>query len=841
MSSKPLLIVESPSKASTISRHLGGEYEVIASVGHVKDLPKSELGIDIDNDFKITLKVLPKKQDFIKEVKKLSKNAPNVVLATDPDREGEAIASHIASEINNEKVERVQFTEITKAGIQEGIKTRHPIDEKLVDAQITRRIIDRLVGYKISPVLWATLQRNMKFVTSTLSAGRVQSAAVKIMIDRERERAAFKSASFFTLKAELGKNSEEGFTADLYKLNDQRLATSKDFDKNTGSLKNNDVIALSESQTNALKQELEEGNWQIIDIKEKPVTSNPRPPFTTSTLQQEAGRKLRFTPRRTMSIAQKLYENGFITYMRTDSMHLSLEALNSAREEIKERFGEDYLPDKPRLYTTKVKNAQEAHEAIRPAGVRIKSIIEVEAKLDKDAVRLYELICKRTLASQMKSAKLKETTVIIKNQKSLFRASGRVILFPGYMRIYVVSRDDPKAQIDDKESILPELEINEEVILKELEVVGKKTKPPARFTEASLIREMEARGIGRPSTYAATIDTILKREYAEKKQGMLVPTYLAVAITQLLENHFNSLVDSNFTAEMEDGLDAISRGELDSLPFIKEFYYGGNESIGLEAMLDKEVDIRKACEITIDSSDASDDPIIARIGNFGPYLEHNGNRKSIPLSIPLGDLTVEKAKEILDNELQEEKSLGKHPESGEEILFKEGQYGPYVQIGETKTRKAIPKEFTVNDVNLELAVRLLSLPREVGTHPETNEIITADYGRYGPYIRCGKKNASLTPPLSPLTISVEEAVQALSKKRRGSQDLKTIGKHSKTGEDLVLKTGFYGPYITDGKINAALPKTSDIDTITLAEAEELIDKKRAAGPAKKRRRRTKKK
>lgn len=838
MSAKPLLIVESPSKATTISRHLGGEYDVIASVGHIKDLPKSELGIDIENDFKMTLKVLPKKSAFIKELKKLSKTAPNVILATDPDREGEAIAAHIASEVTNDKIERVQFTEITKAGIQEGIKTRHPIDEKLVDAQITRRIIDRLVGYKISPVLWATLQHNMKFVNTTLSAGRVQSAAVKILIDRERERAIFKSASYFSLKADLQNSSSEKLTADLYTLNEQRLASTKDFDKNTGKLSNSKVIALSESQANALKDELAKGSWIISDIKEKPVTSNPRPPFTTSTLQQEAGRKLRFTPRRTMSIAQKLYENGFITYMRTDSMHLSSEAINAARAEIENRYGKEYLPDKPRQYTTKVKNAQEAHEAIRPAGARVKPVTEVVAKLDNDAVRLYELISKRTLASQMKSAKLKETTILINNQKATFRASGRVILFPGYMKIYVVSRDDPKAQIDDKESILPDLNINDNLNLEELEVVGKQTKPPARFTEASLIREMEAKGIGRPSTYAATIDTIFKREYAEKKNGQLVPTYLAVAITQLLENHFNSLVDANFTAEMEDGLDAISRGEIESLPFIKEFYFGGNETKGLEAMLGEEIDIRKACAIEIDNS--TENPIVARIGNFGPYLEHNGNRKSIPLSVPLGDLTIEKAKEILSKEQQEEKSLGKHPKSGEEILFKEGQYGPYVELAESKTRKSIPKEFSAEDINIELAVRLLSLPREVGKHPESDEVITADYGRYGPYLRCGKKNASIQPPLSPLTISLDEAIEACAKKRSGSQELKNLGKHSKTGEELLIKTGFYGPYITDGKVNASIPKGKDVDLLTLDEAVELIDKKRAAPPTKRRRRKKKK-
>jgi len=838
MSGKPLLIVESPSKATTISRYLGGEYNVIASVGHIKDLPKNVLGIDIEDDFKITLEVLPKKKQFIKELKALAKQAPNILLAMDPDREGEAIAAHIASEIPNTKLERVLFTEITKTGIQEGMQTRHPIDDKLVDAQVTRRIIDRLVGYKISPLLWATLQRNMKFVTTPLSAGRVQSAAVKILIDRERERAKFKSATFFNLKALLQNKNNEELTASLYKLNDQKLASSKDFDKNTGQLENNNVIALSESQANTLKKELEVGAWEVTDIEEKPITSNPRPPFTTSTLQQEAARKLRFTARRTMSIAQKLYENGFITYMRTDSMHLSSEGINAARHEIQKLFGNEYLADKPRQYSTKVKNAQEAHEAIRPAGTNIKSLKDVENSLDKDAVRLYELIYKRTIACQMKSAKLKETIVLINNQKAIFRASGRVILFPGYMRVYVVGSDDPDIALADNETILPNLELKENLALNELNVVGQTTKPPARFTEASLIREMEAKGIGRPSTYAATIDTILHRVYAEKKNGSLIPTYLAVAITQLLENHFTSLVDSNFTAEMEDGLDAISRGELESLPFIKEFYFGGNETKGLEAMLAEEVDIRKACAIEIDSF--AIDPIIARIGNFGPYLEHNGNRKSIPFSVPLGDLTPDKAKEILEKEVQDEKPLGKDPKTGEKIYFKEGQYGPYIQLGESKTRKSIPKEFNIDDVNLELAVRLLSLPREVGKHPESGELITADYGRYGPYLRCGKKNARIEPPLSPLTISIDEAITACTKKKSGSQELKNLGKHAKTGETLLIKTGFYGPYITDGKVNASVPKAKEIDSITLEEATELIDKKRAAGPAKKRRKKKKK-
>jgi len=838
MSKKPLLIVESPSKAKTVSQYLGGDYNVIASVGHVKDLPKTTLGIDIENDFRIELEILPKKKKFFKELQGLVKKAQSVVLATDPDREGEAIAAHIASEIKGLTVHRVLFTEITKAGIQEGIQTRHPIDKKLVDAQTTRRIIDRLVGYKISPLLWATLQRNMKFVTTTLSAGRVQSAAVKILIDRERERAIFKSATFFNLKAILLTSENQTCSATLVKLNEQKLAVGKDFDKNTGKLLKKDVIALSESQANALKLELESGDWKVADIKEKPISSNPRPPFTTSTLQQEAARKLRFSARRTMSVAQKLYENGFITYMRTDSTNLSTEGINAARNKIKEEFGADYLPDKARLYSSKVKNAQEAHEAIRPAGNKIKSAAEVSKKLDNDAVRLFDLICKRTIASQMKSAKLKETVILINNQKAQFRATGRVIIFPGYMRAYVVGKDAPNAELVDKETILPKIEPDEKLTLKNIDVIGQSTKPPARYTEAALIRKMEALGIGRPSTYAATTDTILKRTYATKNNGALVPSYLAVAITQLLENHFKTLVDANFTAEMEDGLDAISRGEMKSLPFIKEFYFGGNETQGLEKMLEQEVDIRKACAIEIDTT--VEKPIIARIGNFGPYLEQNGNRKAIPSNLPFGNLTIEKANEILSKEIEAEQSLGKDPKTKEAVFLKEGQYGPYVQLGNTKTRKAIPKDLNLENIDIELALQLLALPREVGKHPETSEMITADYGRYGPYLRCGKKNARLEDGQSPLTISTDEAIKVLAKKKSRSQKLKVLGKHTKTGEELIIKTGFYGPYVTDGKINASIPKNTNVESLSLTAAIELIDKKRAAGPAKRVRRKKKK-
>ena len=838
MSAKPILIVESPSKAKTISKYLGGKYEVMACVGHIKDLPKTDLGVDVDNDFAITEEVLDDKKPFMKELRKLAKQTDQIVVATDPDREGEAIAAHIASEVDPEKISRVLFTEITKEGIEEGMNEIHAIDADLVEARTARRIIDRLVGYKVSRVLWSTLKKNMKFVQVSLSAGRVQSAALKIIIERERLRQAFHSALYYDLKAEL-QAKDDAFDATLIRVDGKRIATGKDFDPNTGNLKNDKVLLLSKAQADELVKELNNGDFTVSDIEEKIKNSHPKPPFTTSTLQQEAARKLRSSARKTMRTAQRLYERGFITYMRTDSTTLSEEGLNGARNEIMSRFGKEYLPDSPRSYATKVKNAQEAHEAIRPAGVTFSSVDTVRSTIDEDAAKLYDLIRKRTLASQMTSAKVKQIAVTIENQKSEFRANGKVILFPGYMAAYVESTDKRSGVTEDQETILPDMEKGQTLACNTLTAEEHATKPPARFTEASLVKELEARGIGRPSTFASIIDIIVKRTYVQRDRGKLTPTFLGLAVTQLLENHFATLVDSEFTANMEDDLDAISRGEVDAVPFMKAFYFGSDDLKGLENMLEDKVDIGKACSVQLDHDG---EPIEVRVGQYGPFVQQGEVRKSIPADVFLGDLNVDKALEILNQEINEDRELGKDDESGEIVLLKNGPYGPYVQLGETSKRKGIPKGTSPADVDLEMALKLLSLPRILGKHPETGEDVKADYGRFGPYVTAGKgKNGTIPPTMSPLTIELNEALELIKNRNAGPQALRTLGDHPTTGESLVIKSGRYGPYITDGKVNASLPRDTDHETMTLDDGVALIDKKRAAPPRKKKRKTGKKK
>jgi len=838
MSNKSLLIVESPTKVKTIQQYLGSEYDVLSCVGHVKDLPKNDLGIDIENHFKIELSVLPDKKKFISELRKKSKTAERVLIATDPDREGEAIAAHLATEVPEEKIERVQFTEITKAGISEGINNIREIDKDLVAAQTARRVIDRLVGYKVSPVLWATLQSNMNFVKTNLSAGRVQSAAVKIIVDRDRLRAKFIRSNFFDLRSELTKAGETNtFNAILRKIDGVKIASSNDFDSQTGELKNSDVLLLSESQADELVKELQSAPWTVTDIKEKPRTSNPKPPFTTSTLQQEASRKLRSSARQTMSTAQKLYENGFITYMRTDSTHLSEEAIAGSRNVIKKLYGKDYLPDKAIEYSTKVRNAQEAHEAIRPAHREFRSVDDVQKVLGDDASKLYDLIWKRTVASQMKSAKLMQTAITIENQKAEFRANGQVILFPGYMRVYVEGRDNPDKDLANKEKILPALDVGEKLNCKSLESESHNTKPPARFTEASLVKSLEENGIGRPSTFASILATIVRRGYVDRKSGKLSPTYLGLAVTQLLENHFTNLVSKEFTAKMEDGLDEVSRGELDAVPFMTNFYKGGGRFAGLENMLEEKVDIPTACSIMVPEVIA--DTTEGRIGRYGPYLRRGDDTRSIPEDIYMGDLTLEIIENIFSQEAKEDESLGSDPETGESIWIKKGPYGHYVQLGETKTRKGIPKNYDLNSVDLEYALKLLSLPRDVGVHPDTNEMVTADYGRYGPYIRCGKQNAPIRGAGTPLDITLEQSIELLANKNKKTSELRNLGKHPETNEDIVVKDGRYGPYISDGKVNAALKGNLSPDTITLDEAVELINNRRQ-NPPKKRKKKKKK-
>ena len=830
MSQKSILIVESPTKVKTIQKYLNEEYDVISCVGHVKDLPSNELGIDVENDFEIKLSVLPDKKKFISELRKKSKKAPRVLIATDPDREGEAIAAHLATEVPEEKMERVQFTEITKEGIEEGIKNIRGIDTDLVQAQTARRIIDRLVGYKVSPVLWATLQSNMKFVKTTLSAGRVQSAAVKIVVDRDRIRAKFLKTNFYDIKAKFEKNNLT-FDATLVRLDSAKIAGSNDFDSTTGELKNKSSLLLSEAQTDELSKELKTGSWVVDQVNEKPRSSNPKPPFTTSTLQQEASRKLRSSARKTMSTAQKLYENGFITYMRTDSTNLSQEALKGARKIIGSLYGNEYLPEKHRSYSTKVKNAQEAHEAIRPANRDFRNVEEVQSMLGTDAAKLYDLIWKRTIASQMKSARLMQTSITIINQKSEFRANGQVILFPGYMRAYVEGRDNPEKDLENKERVLPPMERGEKLNCKSLNSEEHNTKPPARYTEASLVKSLEENGIGRPSTFASIMGTIVKRGYVDRKSGKLIPTFLGLAVTQLLEQHFTNLVNKQFTANMENSLDEISRGEGSSKPFITNFYHGGGEFKGLEKMLDEKVDIPKACTILL--PDQISETTEGRIGKFGPYLRRDEDTRSIPEEVYLGDLTLEVVEGLFSQEVIEDEPLGPDPESGDSIWIKKGPYGHYVQLGETTKRKGIPKNYPLSDVNLKYALRLLSLPRTIGTHPETNDPITADYGRYGAYLRCGKQNATIKGPETPLDINLEKSVELLANRNKKSADLKTVGEYPETGETISVKDGRYGPYISDGKVNVSLKGDLSPDSITLEQAVELINQKRLTPTKKK--------
>ena len=660
-----------------------------------------------------------------------------------------------------------------------------------------------------------------------------------MIVDQDRLRARFISTNYFDLKADLIKvNSKENFNATLVKVDGLKVASSNDFDSKTGELKNKDVLLLTESQSDELVKELKSGNWIVTDIKKKPRTSNPKPPFTTSTLQQEASRKLRSSARQTMSIAQKLYENGFITYMRTDSTHLSDEAISGSRKVIKSLYGDEFLPENPKQYTTKVRNAQEAHEAIRPAHRVFRTVEDVKAELGDEAGKLYDLIWKRTVASQMKSAKLEQTSITIKNQKAEFRANGQMILFPGYMKVYVEGRDNPDKDLANKERILPKLEVEEALNCNDLMPEPHNTKPPARYTEASLVKALEENGIGRPSTFASILATIVRREYVNRKSGKLSPTYLGLAVTQLLENHFTNLVSKEFTVKMEDGLDEVSRGELDAVPFMTNFYKGGGRFAGLEKMLDEKVDIPAACSIELpkEISDTTE----GRIGRYGPYLRRGDDTRSIPEDIYMGDLNLGTIEKIFEEETKEDEPLGDDPSTGDKVWIKKGPYGHYVQLEETKTRKGIPKNFPLAEVDLEYALKLLSLPREVGNHPDTNDVITADYGRYGPYIKCGRKNASLRGQETPLDITLEKAVELLANKNKTSSEIKSLGEHPKTGETLVIKDGRYGPYISDGKVNASLKGDLDPDSLSLEEAVTIIDQKRL-NPPKKRKRKKKKK
>ncbi|HVX54222.1 type I DNA topoisomerase [Nocardioides sp.] len=861
-----LVIVESPAKARTIGGYLGQGYVVESSIGHIRDLPQSaadtpakikdkpwgRLGVDVDNGFEPYYVVPRDKKSHIAKLKTLLKDADELYLATDEDREGEAIAWHLLDELKPKKgipVKRMVFHEITKPAIQAAAENPRELDMDLVEAQEARRILDRLYGYEVSPVLW-------KKVMSGLSAGRVQSVATRLVVDRERERMAFRQASYWDLEGTFDAgtgNDARMFPARLYTLDGARIASGGNFD-NQGNLKSKDVVYLDRQRAEGLVAALAETTYAVRSVEAKPYRRSPYAPFRTTTLQQEASRKLGMSASVTMSVAQRLYENGFITYMRTDSTTLSDAAINAARNQVRELYGAEYLPDAPRTYASKVKNAQEAHEAIRPAGDAFRT--PAQTGLTGDQFRLYELIWMRTVASQMKDAVGQSVTIRLggaaaTGEDVVFSASGRVITFHGFLKAYVEGTDAADQASDDAETRLPNLAEGDAVTAASLTAEGHETRPPARYTEATLIKELEEREIGRPSTYASIIGTILNRGYVYKKGTALVPAWIAFSVVRLLQEHFERLIDYDFTALMEDVLDAIARGERDRVSELAEFYYGSEKVEGLKTLVEElgDIDARDLATFPIGGPDSG---IHLRVGRYGPYIEGPGDdgtpagkRANVPDDLPPDELTVEKAKELFANPAGEEIHLGRHPETGLEIVAKSGRYGPYVTevLPEDAPKKAKPrtgslfKSMSLESVTLEDAVKLLSLPRVVGTAPDGEEI-TAQNGRYGPYLKKGTDSRSLASEEQLLTITLDEALAIYAQpKTRGraaaSAPLKELGNDPVSGQPVVIKDGRFGPYVTDGEYNATLRRDDSVESMTLERAAELLAEKRAKGPAKK--------
>ena len=870
-----LVIVESPAKARTIERYLGPGYKVESSIGHIRDLPRTaaevpqkyrgrpwaRLGVDIEGGFDPLYVIPSEKRAQITKLRSALRGADELVLATDEDREGEAIAWHLQEVLRPKvPVRRMVFHEITKAAVEAALSDTREIDRRLVDAQEARRVLDRLYGYEVSPVLW-------KKVQPRLSAGRVQSVATRIVVERERERMAFVAADYWTVEVELETEDGEAkrFPARVSALGGRALARGRDFDRNTGKLKTAAHLLL-EAEAGKLGRELPATRPVVSEVREQPFTRRPYAPFITSTLQQEAARKLRFTAQRTMRVAQGLYENGYITYMRTDSTALSGQAIAAARRQIVELYGSEYAPDKPRFYAGRA-NAQEAHEAIRPAGTDFRTPKQVSGSLDRDALRLYELIWKRTLASQMKDAKGTSTRVLLSTSTPSadavgLTASGRVLRFAGFLRVYVESRDDPKARAEDEERFLPALRQGQSVGVASAEPKGHTTQPPARYTEASLVRELEEQGVGRPSTYAAILQTIVDRGYVWKKGSALVPTFLAFAVTRLLEEHLGDLVDLDFTARMESDLDEIAGGALEAEPWLRSFYYGrkkdqaGDGRRGLQSMVGEgvgDIDARAICSLRL-GKDKDGREVVVRVGRYGTYLQagDDGQRVSIDDNVPPDEVTLEHALELLQGAAEQSGPLGEHPETDEPIYVKTGRYGDYVQLGdptpEGKGRKRSAKtgkpkmaslwpSMDRGSLTLDEALLVLSFPRELGDHPDTGEPVTVQDGRFGPYVRSGKESRSLERHEQLATVTLEQALELLRqpKRRRGASAsvLRELGEHPGNGLDLSVKKGRFGPYVTDGQVNASLPKGRDPQEVDVAEAVELLaareDKLRAQG------------
>ncbi|KST62112.1 type I DNA topoisomerase [Mastigocoleus testarum] len=845
-----LVIVESPTKARTIRNYLPSEYLVEASMGHVRDLPQSakeipeavkaekwaQLGVNIHADFE-PLYVIPKdKKKVVSQLKEALKGASELILATDEDREGESISWHLYQLLKPKvPTKRMVFHEITRDAIKKALDNCRNIDEKLVRAQETRRILDRLVGYTLSPLLWKKIARG-------LSAGRVQSVAVRLLVNKERDRRAFHQGSYWDLKAILTPARDKGkptFTAQLVTLAGTKLATGSDFDPATGQITpGKKLLLLNEDGARELKERLRDKNWSVKNVEERPVTRKPAAPFTTSTLQQEANRKLRLSARDTMRTAQNLYEQGYITYMRTDSVHLSEQAIAAARDCVEKLYGKEYLSPKPRKYTTKSKGAQEAHEAIRPAGSSFRT--PQETGLNGRELQLYDLIWKRTVACQMADSKQTQITMQLQVEDAGFRSSGKRIDFPGFLRAYVEGSDDPEAALEDKEVILPNLKVGDNPGCKTLDAIGHETQPPARYTEATLVKTLESEGIGRPSTYASIIGTIIDKGYAQLTNNALVPSFTAFAVTNLLEKHFPDVVDPSFTSKMEQTLDDISTGEAAWLPYLQDFYLGEE---GLETLVkeqEDQIDANNAKTIELENLEAK-----VRIGKYGAYLEKENGEDVVTVSIPQdltpADLDPEKVEVLLRQKTEGPDKLGIHPELGEVIYAKIGPYGPYVQLGDKtdenpKPKQAsLPKGVKLEDATLEMAVGLLSLPRTLGNHPESGATIQANIGRFGPYVVHNSKEKkdyrSLKAGDDVLTVTLERALELLAtpKKGRGSSKSKTalkeLGSHPDDDEAVNIYDGPYGPYIKHNKTNVSIPEGKSVEDITLEIALELLASK----------------
>jgi DNA topoisomerase-1 len=864
---KRLVIVESPAKAKTISGYLGPDYVVEASFGHVRDLPVGAkdmpeelkkkpwayLGVDVDNEFTPVYIITPDRRKQITRLKALLKDASEVYLATDEDREGEAIAWHLFETLKPKvPVKRMVFHEITKPAIQAAVANPREINRALVDAQEARRILDRLYGYDVSTVLWKKVQRG-------LSAGRVQSVATRIVVERERQRMKFRTAEYWDVVAKLlPENETRTFNATLVALDGDRIATGRDFDPETGQVRPGaGVVHLDEGAARGLAARLDGRPFTVTRVEEKPYRRRPYPPFITSTLQQEASRKLRLSSKQTMQVAQRLYENGYITYMRTDSVNLSESAISAARQQIRDLYGDASVPPQPRRYTGKVKNAQEAHEAIRPAGDTFRTPGDVSKELSAEEFRLYELIWRRTIASQMTDAVGNSISVRINavtpaQESCDFGATGKTITDPGFLRAYVESSDDEDAEAEDAERRLPILVKGQPLTADELAAAGHTTQPPPRYTEASLVKAMEELGIGRPSTYSSIMQTIQDRGYVFKRGQALIPSFVAFAVVALLEQHFPRLVDYNFTASMENVLDEIASGDGDALTFLHPFYFGGDTGAaddvprqgGLKRMVTErlgEIDARGINSIYLFRDDNGRD-IVVRVGRYGPYLQRSapsgiegeeGDRAAIPDGLAPDELTPEKVNELFVGGSGGERKIGDNPETGEPIVIRSGRYGPYVSSGEKNS--SLLKGMSPEHLTLEQALQLLTLPRMIGKAPDGVEVFAAP-GRYGPYVKKGDEFRSLVDEDQIFTVTLDEALALLAApktrgRRAAAPPLREMGVDPATEKPLVIKDGRFGPYVTDGEFNASLRRSQAVDSLTVEEASEMLAEKRSKGPA----------